>query len=121
MLVRGAVEVTDVEARLADDTDGVTTQEQRTQHRFLGLQVVGRDATASVGRCTTSLVASGFELFVDRHGDPTLPGSSCVMEGEQPWVFAVDPVWTTNQICGRGAVDIPVDGRVASAHPSRNF
>ena len=115
VLVRRAVEVTHAEAGFADDADRITAQQQRAEHRFLGLQVVGRHSTAAVRCSVASFVPAGSELLVDRHGDPTLPGSSCVAEEEQPWVFAVDRLWTTPKFCGQHPGDRPVDRRVGSA------
>ena len=95
VLVRRAVEVADVQSGFADDTDRVTAEQQGAEDRFLRLEVVRRNPPAAVGRRVGPIIAVGSELLVDRHGDPTLPGSSCVVEEEQPWVFAVERLWTT--------------------------
>ncbi len=95
MLVGRAVEVPDLQPGLADDPDGVARQQQRAEHRFLGLQVVRRDPATSTGGVAGPFGAAGYEFTIDRHGEPTLSGVSCAMEGEQPWVLPVDGLWTT--------------------------
>jgi hypothetical protein len=111
VLMSGAVEVPDLQPGLADDPDGVTRQQQGTEDRFLGLQVVRRDPAAPTAGRGGSFGAAGYEFTIDRHGEPTLSGVSCAMEGEQPWVLSVDGVWTTVRNCGPTAVDSPVDRR----------
>jgi hypothetical protein len=100
VLVGRTVEVTDPEPRLTDDADRVTRQQQRTEDRFLGLKVVGRDTPDRTRGVAASFVPVSADELLTSHGEPTLSGLSCAREGEQPWVLPVERLWTTSRICG---------------------
>ena len=99
MLVSRFVEVVGPEALLADGTDRVAREQQRAEHRFLGLQVVRRQPrSAAPGAVVlTPRVAS---ITPPLH-QATLPGRSCGVPVGAPG-FCVGNRW----ICVDGAVDI---------------
>ena len=111
LLVGRVVEVADLQSGFADDTDRITRQQQRAEHRLLGLQVVRRDPPCRSLRTSRPLGSVDGKVCRASHGGTTLSAQRCAGEGAQPWVLSVDRLWETGGDCGRDLRRAVVDGR----------